>query len=107
MNQGCAVPTLTYKYTGLVEGGQSPTFTGLLATSATSSSAVGTYAITQGTLAATGDYTIVTFDPATLTVERLHGGRDHRRDEYQPDRCRHRRPDGGGRFRGEHPHHPA
>ncbi len=68
-------PALTYTYTGLVNGDTSASFTGSLATTATSSSNVGSYAITEGTLAATGNYTIGTFNagtfavtPATLTV---------------------------------------
>ena len=61
--------TLTYTYTGLVNGDTSATFTGSLATTATSSSPVGQYPITDGTLAATGNYTIGTFKPGTLTVQ--------------------------------------
>jgi hypothetical protein len=60
------VPTLTYHYSGLVNGDTSASFTGGLATTATVS--VGSYAITQGNLAATGNYTIGTFNPGTLTV---------------------------------------
>ena len=65
---GAANPALTYMYTGLVNGETSATFTGALATTATASSDVGTYPITQNTLAATGNYTIGTFDGANLTV---------------------------------------
>ncbi|MCY3019520.1 MAG: MBG domain-containing protein [Planctomycetota bacterium] len=65
---GTASPALTYTYTGLVNGDTSATFTGALATTATGSSGVGTYAVTQGTLAATGNYTIGTFNSANLTV---------------------------------------
>src|SRR5208283_5074519 len=43
-------------------------FSGGLATTATLSSSVGDYPITVGTLAATGNYTIGTFNPGTLTV---------------------------------------
>jgi hypothetical protein len=68
MTYGGAVPALTYSYTGLVNGDSAATFTGGLATAATSSSSAGTYAITAGTLAATGNYTIGTFNPGTLTV---------------------------------------
>ncbi len=53
---------------GLVNGDTSATFSGGLATTATSSSSVGGYPITVGTLAATGNYTIGTFNPGTLTV---------------------------------------
>ena len=65
---GGTVPALTYTYTGLVNGDSSATFSGSLATTATSSSSVGGYAIAQGNLAATGNYTIGTFNPGTLTV---------------------------------------
>ena len=68
MTYGTAVPALTYTYTGLVNKEASATFTGALATTATSSSPVGLYPITQGTLTATGNYTIGTFNPGTLTV---------------------------------------
>ena len=68
MTYGGTVPALTYIYTGLVNGDNSATFSGGLATSATSSSSVGGYTITQGTLAATGNYTIGTFNAGTLTV---------------------------------------
>jgi hypothetical protein len=43
-------------------------FTGSLATTATSSSNVGNYDITEGSLAATGNYSIVSFTGATLIV---------------------------------------
>ena len=46
---GAANPELTYTYSGQVSG-QTPKFTGALTTSATTTSAVGTYDITQGTL---------------------------------------------------------
>ena len=68
MAYGGTVPALTYTYTGLVNGDTSATFSGSLVTTATSSSNVGDYPITQGTLAATGNYTIGTFNPGTLTV---------------------------------------
>src|SRR5208337_2604767 len=68
MTYGGTVPTLTYTCTGLVNKDTSATFTGSLVTTATSSSDVGDYPITQGTLAATGNYTIDTFNPGTLTV---------------------------------------
>ncbi len=64
MVYGAAVPALTYIVTGLVNG---DTLSGGLATTATSSSSVGVNQITQGTLAATGNYTI-TFNAGTLTV---------------------------------------
>jgi hypothetical protein len=66
-----SLPTLTYTNSGLVNG---DTLTGTLATLAQpysgvagSASNAGTYAITQGTLSAGGNYT-VTYIPATLTV---------------------------------------
>jgi hypothetical protein len=68
MTYGTAVPALTYTYTGLVNGETSASFTGALATSATSASSVGSYAIIHGTLAATGNYTIGTFNAGTLSV---------------------------------------
>ena len=68
MTYGGTVPALTYTYTGLVNGDTSATFSGGLATDATSSSSVGGYAIAQGDLVATGNYTIGTFNPGTLTV---------------------------------------
>ena len=68
MVYGGAVPVLIYTYTGLVNGDTNATFSGGLATTATSSSSVGGYPITVGTLAATGNYTIGTFNPGTLTV---------------------------------------
>jgi len=68
MTYGGSVPTLTYHYSGLVNGDTSASFTGGLTTTATPSSGVGSYPITQGSLAATGNYTISTFNPGTLTV---------------------------------------
>jgi len=63
-----AVPVLTYTYTGLVNNDTSATFSGSLATTATSSTSVGDYPITVGTLAATGNYTVGTYNPSTLTI---------------------------------------
>ena len=68
MTYGGTVPALTCTYTGLVNGDSTEAFSGGLTTAATSSSSVGTYSITQGTLAATGNYTIGTFNPGTLSV---------------------------------------
>ncbi len=68
MVSGGTVSALTYTYTGLVNGDPSATFSGGLATTATSSSSVGGYPITVGTLAATGNYTIGTFNAGMLTV---------------------------------------
>ena len=74
MPYGGTVPALTYTYTGLVNGDTSATFSGGLATTATSSSSVGSYPITQGSLAATGNYTIGTFNAGTLTVTMATNG---------------------------------
>jgi len=68
MTYGGSVPPLTYHYTGLVNGDTSASFTGALATTATGSNGVGSYPITQGSLAATGNYTIGTFNGGTLSV---------------------------------------
>ncbi|WP_420383925.1 MBG domain-containing protein [Novosphingobium sp.] len=68
---GAANPALTYSETGLVNG---DTLTGSLATTATSASNVGTYAITQGSLGASSNYTLrytganLAVTPASLTV---------------------------------------
>ena len=58
-------PALTYTYTGLVNGDKIATFTGSLTTTATASSKVGSYPISQGTLAARGNYTIGRFKAGT------------------------------------------
>ena len=68
---GAANPALTYSATGLLNG---DTLSGALATTATSNSNVGTYAITQGNLAASSNYTLtftgasLIINPAALTV---------------------------------------
>lgn len=62
---GTANPSLTYTATGLINNDQ---LTGSLATTATTNSAVGSYPITQGTLA-NNNYTI-TFTPGTLTINK-------------------------------------
>ena len=61
---GAANPTLTYTTAGLVNG---DTLTGLLATTATTTSNVGIYGITQGTLAASSNYAL-TYTGNNLTV---------------------------------------
>jgi MBG domain-containing protein len=61
---GAANPALTYIETGLVNG---DTLTGALATTATTTSNVGPYAITQGTLAASPNYTL-TYTAANLMI---------------------------------------
>jgi hypothetical protein len=78
---GAANPTLSYLSSGLVNG---DTLSGLLATSATATSNVGGYAITQGSLAASTNYSLIylganlSVTAATLTVtadaqSRLYG----------------------------------
>jgi len=61
---GDANPALTYSVTGLLNG---DTLTGALATTATITSGVGVYAITQGTLRAPSNYTL-SFREGTLTI---------------------------------------
>ena len=73
MTYGNSVPTLTYVVggSGLVNG---DSLSGALATTASSTSNVGTYGITQGTLAASSNYTVsytgnnVTVGQRSLTV---------------------------------------
>src|SRR6202043_1655833 len=78
---GAANPVLTYVSSGLVNG---DTLSGLLATPATTTSNVGSYGITQGSLAATSNYTLsyvganlaVTAAPLTVNADaqsRLYG----------------------------------
>jgi hypothetical protein len=62
---GAANPVLTYTSTGLVNG---DTLIGLLTTTASAASNVGPFAITQGTLAASSNYTPIAFTGANLTV---------------------------------------
>jgi len=61
---GAPNPALTYISSGLLNG---DTFSGGLATLATTTSDVGTYGITQGTLGATSNYTL-SYTSANLTV---------------------------------------
>ena len=61
---GDAVPTLTYQVSNLVNG---DTLSGNLATAATNTSSVGTYAITQGNLAASANYAL-TYNGANNTI---------------------------------------
>ena len=75
MTYGGTVPTLTYVATGLVGMDTvSSVLSGSLATTGSSSSPVGTYPITQGTLASNGNYTIgftganLSVTPAPLTI---------------------------------------
>ncbi len=74
MTYGGTVPALAYTYTGLVNGDSTATFSGGLTTTAMSSTSVGGYPITQGTLAATGNYTIATFNGGTLTINKAATG---------------------------------
>ncbi len=69
MTYGGSLPTLTYTYSGLVNGDTSSVFSGSLATTATSSSNVGTYAITLGTLSAGANYSI-SYTGGTLTINK-------------------------------------
>lgn len=66
MTAGTAVPALTYTVGGLGLAG-SDSLTGALSTLASSASAAGAYAITQGTLAASANYAL-TYTGGTLTV---------------------------------------
>lgn len=66
MTAGTAVPALTYTIGGLGLVG-SDSLTGALSTLASSASAAGSYAITQGTLAASANYAL-TYTGGTLTV---------------------------------------
>ncbi|MGU3493618.1 beta strand repeat-containing protein [Xanthobacteraceae bacterium A53D] len=73
MTYGNSLPTLTYAITsGTLYGAD--TLTGALATTASSTANVGTYGITQGTLAASSNYTLtyvganVAVTPRALTV---------------------------------------
>lgn len=66
MTAGTAVPALTYTVGGLGLAG-SDSLTGTLSTLASSASAAGSYAITQGTLAASANYAL-TYTGGTLTI---------------------------------------
>uniref|UniRef100_UPI00056C065B MBG domain-containing protein n=1 Tax=Oceanospirillum maris TaxID=64977 RepID=UPI00056C065B len=64
---GGIIPTLTHKVTsGSLVNGDS--LSGNLTTSATAASDVGTYGITQGSLAASGNYSL-TYTPGTFTID--------------------------------------
>ena len=54
----------------LVNHDSGASFTGALATTASGTPNAGSYAITEGTLAGTGNYTIAAFNPGTLTVNK-------------------------------------
>jgi hypothetical protein len=68
MNYGGPIPSLTFSTSGLVAGDTaSSVLSGSLATTATTSSPVGQYAITQGTLTSNNNYTL-SVTPGMLTV---------------------------------------
>ena len=78
---GAALPGLTYSDSGLVNGDTGSVFSGMLATTATGGSDVGTYAVTRGTLSAGPNYAInfnpgiLSVTPAPLTVTAADAGR--------------------------------
>ena len=65
---GAAVPDLTETPTGFVNGDTDSLLTGALATKATASSAVGTYAFTLGSLSAGANYTLVLAASPTFAI---------------------------------------
>ena len=67
MTYGNGVPTLTYVTggLGLVNG---DTLSGALATTASATASVGSYAITQGSLAASGNYSVTAFTPNNVSI---------------------------------------
>lgn len=69
MTYGDGAPTLGYSHSGLVGGDDASVFTGALSSGATSTSDVGAYGITQGSLSAGGNYQIA-FTGADVTVNR-------------------------------------
>jgi hypothetical protein len=68
MTFGGGVPALTCKHSGLAHGGAGAAFTGGPAATANGGSAVGSYPVTQGAPAATGDYATATFNGGTLAL---------------------------------------
>jgi filamentous hemagglutinin family protein len=64
--KGAADPALAYTYSGLVDGDTSASFSGGLTRDAGEN--VGSYAIRQGTLAATGNYSISTFADGAFSI---------------------------------------
>jgi hypothetical protein len=102
-NYGTANPTLTYVSTGLVNG---DALTRLLATAATTTSNIGSYGITQATLAASTNYALIyvgaNLSGGVLEHRQLwdHSKHARRLGELRPQLCR-RRPDrDGGRAIG-------
>ncbi|SFQ58017.1 filamentous hemagglutinin family N-terminal domain-containing protein [Nitratireductor indicus] len=69
MTYGDGAPTLGYTYGGLVGGDDASVLTGALSSNATSTSNVGSYGISQGSLSAGGNYQIA-FTGADVTVNR-------------------------------------
>jgi filamentous hemagglutinin family protein len=65
---GNASPTLGYTYTGLVGGDLTANFSGALTRQAGENA--GSYIINQGSLAATGNYQIGTFNPGIFTIKK-------------------------------------
>ncbi len=82
---GAPVPSLTYTYSGLVNGDTDAVFSGALTTTATAGSDVGTYPIDQGSLSAGPNYSVLyargtlSVTPATLTVSANGGVRSYGR----------------------------
>jgi hypothetical protein len=68
MTYSSGVPALTCRHTGLAHGGAGAALTGGPAATATSGSTVGDYPITQGALAATGNYSTGTCNGGTLAL---------------------------------------
>jgi mucin-19 len=68
MTYGSNPQALSYTYTGLVGNEISAGFTGSLSSSISSSSMVGSVAVTQGSLVVSGNYQISTFNPGLITV---------------------------------------
>ena len=71
MTEGGTEPALTYGYTGLVNGDSSASFSGALGHNGTTA---GTYSVLQNTLAATGNYTIDSYNPGVFTILAGTGG---------------------------------
>jgi hypothetical protein len=63
---GSIEPALTYSYTGLVSGDSSASFSGALARE--SGNGAGAYSILRNTLAATGNYTIGSYNAGVFTI---------------------------------------
>ena len=69
MVYGSSTPNLSYTFTGLVGSDTASPLTGAITTNASSSASIGnTYTITQGTLAASGNYQITTFNAGSITI---------------------------------------